>query len=402
MNWQDQLAQLSKLVEKSVGNFDVERDRADARRAVSLLGEQIEEIVRNLQITEDRARTLVSAIPVGLLICSQAGKCEAANPAALALFKCKYADELRGRIMSELFTIDGAALQAISGSSETPDWTRLNATEVDAHKVDDTTFPAEIVVRPFATPGAPRLLVVVEDVTARHEIERLKEEFVSMLSHDLRMPLTSLRLFMELVAAGRYDADPERLRIKARAMEEEAVRLLSMVNNLLDMHRLETRGLDMFFDVVPCSEILRQSVQSVETLAENRKIQVATKMFDKQMHVRADVQYVVQVLVNLLSNAIKFSPPDKSVELSVERQGRLVKFTVKDEGRGISPEFRERMFNRFEQARLAEDRLKGGSGLGLAISKAIVEQHGGTIGVDSEEGKGSSFWFTLEHMDLDI
>jgi PAS domain S-box-containing protein len=402
MNWQDQLAQLSKIIEKSAGSADVERDRANARRAISLLGEQIEELVRNLQITEDRARTLVTAIPVGLLICSEAGKCEAANPAALSLFKCKYADEMRGRNLNEIFTINGVALQPSTAASEAPDWTRTDSTEVEARKVDGTTFPAEIVIRPFATPGTPRILVVVEDVTARHEIERLKEEFVSMLSHDLRMPLTSLRLFMELVASGRYDADPENLRAKARAMEEESVRLLGMVNNLLDMHKLETHGLEMFFDVVPCGEILRLSVQSVETLAETRKIQLNTVPYDKQMHVRADVQYVVQVLVNLLSNAIKFSPPDKSIELLVVRQGRLVKFTVKDKGRGISPEFRERMFNRFEQARLAEDRLKGGSGLGLAISKAIVEQHGGTIGVDSEEGKGSSFWFTLEHIDLDI
>jgi PAS domain S-box-containing protein len=342
---------------------------------------------------------LISAIPVGLLICSEVGLVEAANPASLALFHCRYADELKGRELAQLFQPDKSSPHQIN---ENVDWHLAQTAEVLAKTVDGQSFPASIRAHPFATPGVSRLLVTVEDITERKKLERLKEEFISMLSHDLRTPLTSIRLFMDLVASGGYEQDLGAMRKRARGMEQESLRLLNMVNCLLEVHKLESTGLEMFFDIVPCQQLIKQSLQSVEPVAEERSIGIVIQEIDRRLHVKADAHYIVQVLVNLLSNAIKFSPSGKQVKVEVEATEQLIKFIISDEGPGISAEFRKRMFNRFEQSDISEDRLKGGSGLGLAIAKAIVEQHGGTIDVHSEEGLGTTFFFTLQRIDLDI
>jgi signal transduction histidine kinase len=396
--WQDQIARLTSIIEHP-GTGLTGQSASDARALIDSLNKNILQLSQNLQITEERTRTMIGALPIGLLICSKAGKVEAANPASLKLFRCKNSEDLRGRDLSQLFRLNGASLDLTRDYLDKID---SPATEVLAQTYYGQTFPADILIRPFATPGAPRLLVVVEDVTSRREIERLKEEFVSMLSHDLRTPLTSLRLFMDMIASGRYEHDLKAMREKARGMEEESVRLLNMVNSLLDMHKLESHGLEMFFDIVPCAQLIRQSIQSIETVAQQRNISIRTMTVDKTLHVNADEHYIVQVLVNLLSNAIKFSTPGQHIHVQVEPEGSLVKFSVKDKGPGISEEFRQRMFNRFEQARVSDARIKGGTGLGLAICKAIVEQHGGLIGVESREGAGSSFWFTLQRVDLEV
>jgi PAS domain S-box-containing protein len=396
-SWQESLEQLRSIISKQNGLNA--HDAQEAGRTLNDLGSAINLIVQNLQTTEERTRTLVSAIPVGLLICSGTGRVEAANPTSLALFRCGYADELRGRELKQLFQPDKASPHSID---EIVDWRLAQTTEVSAISVHGQSFPAMISVHRFATPGESRLLVTVEDITERKALERLKEEFVSMLSHDLKTPLTSIRLFMDLVASGRYEQDLESMRKRARGLEQESLRLITMVNSLLEIHKMESSGLEMFFDIEPCAQLVKQSLQSVEPIAEENSIGIVISEIDKRLHVKADAHYIVQVMVNLLSNAIKFSPPGREVNLKIEATEQLVKFIIRDEGPGIRPEFRNRMFNRFEQSDRTEDRLKGGSGLGLAIAKAIVEQHGGTIDVESEQGKGSAFFFTLQRVDLDI
>lgn len=396
--WQELIARLTSIIERTGNGLDGQL-ASEARMLIESLDKNFQLIKQTLQITEERTRTMVGALPVGILICSKAGTVEAANPAALQLFRCRGSETLRGRELSQLFQSKGAPLQL---TGDYIDETSSPAMEVIAQSIEEHSFPAEILIRPFLTPGTHRLLVVVEDITDRREIERLKEEFVSMLSHDLRTPVTSLRLFMDMIASGRYENDLKAMKEKARGMEQESTRLLNMISSLLDLHKLESRGLEMFFDIVPCNQVIRQSIQSVAGVAEERGVSIDAKVLDKGIHVKADAHYIVQVLVNLLSNAIKFSPPGDQIKVQAETTGNFVRFSIKDRGRGISEEFRQRMFNRFEQARISEDRLKGGSGLGLAICKAIVEQHGGAIGVESEEGSGSCFWFTLEKVDLEL
>jgi len=344
-----------------------------------------------LRMNAQRIRTLVNVLPLGLIITDQSGLIEAANPAALSLFGCHYQD-LNNRNLSTFFSAQGLPLQF---SLQGINWDKAKTQEALAVKPDGTHFPAEIAISLFSTTDAQKLMVLIEDVTARHEIERMKEEFLSMVSHDLRAPLTSIQIFLDMMASGSYQNNQEKAVQMAGQVQASAKRLINMVNSLLDMHMIDSGRLSMFIDIVDSSDMVNEAMQSVISLAELNQVPLLSHLPQNSVYVKADKDYVVQVLVNLISNAIKFSPKQHPVVISLEVGASLATFKVVDQGPGINEEFRKRMFNRFEQARISDRRVKGGSGLGLAIAKAIVEQHGGTIGVDSQEGKGSTFWFTL-------
>lgn len=383
--------QLRALIKRSLAEPRRGAEDGQLDRAIDELAIAYQTTTDRLENSEIRIRTLVDAIPLGLLIVSSAGRIEAANPASLLLFRCTY-EHLIGKQLRDLFELDGRPLDLASYSvSELS----KQATEVIALTASQEQFPASVTLRPFASSAETKMMVVVEDTTARHEIERLRQEFISMVSHDLRTPLTSIQSLLSLIAEGKYDGDLDLMKERVRGIESDASRLIGMINSLLEIHKMESGRLDLFIEVIPCAQIIKRSLQSISPLAERQKIKLVVDAIDPEIHVQADSDYSVQVLVNLLSNAIKFSPDGESIQLTNEVRESDVKLIVRDHGPGISLEFQKRLFNRFEQARLSDSRIKGGTGLGLAIAKGIVEQQGGTIAVESEEGQGSTFWFTL-------
>jgi signal transduction histidine kinase len=396
--WQNLLSELTKIIEQPSNGLNAQ-SAVNARNVITQLGTSFQEIVTNAQIAEKRIRTLINVMPLGLLVCSQNDKVEAVNPNALDLFRCTQTEQMRGVTLGQLFSLEGAPY---STSKHLVDSANSTKTEVIARTFDGQTFPGDIVVCQFSSIGPTRLLVLVEDITPVKEIERLKEEFVAMLSHDLRTPLTSLRVFVDLISSGRFDSNLQELKGKARSMEQEADRLLQMINSLLDVHKLESHGLEMFVDVTPCSEIVRQSIQAIDSLVETKNIALTIGEFDKDLHVNCDLPYTVQVLINLLGNSLKFSPAGTSVSLGLEPEDGFVKFKISDRGPGIPEDLQQKIFNRFEQVDALGDRRRGGSGLGLAISKGIIEQEGGRIGVESRDGGGSVFWFTLPRVELGL
>jgi signal transduction histidine kinase len=171
---------------------------------------------------------------------------------------------------------------------------------------------------------------------------------------------------------------------------------MSLINDLLDLEKLESGTILISFAPCDLAAIFADSFNAVKVFAQERSVTV--RMPERcQVECTADANRIVQVLVNLISNAVKFSPPDSTVSVEFEEMEKWLKIKVIDQGRGIPPRFREAIFERFQQVEAADAQKKGGTGLGLAICKAIVEQHGGTIGVDSVEGEGSTFWFTLPY-----
>jgi len=392
----DELHPQLKLLAERIGIEKNANKNGDIELLINQLNTVIQRHVERAENSEYRLRQIVhqvvEAMPVGMLITNDGGKIEAANPACKTMFRCEYA-ALVGHTLPDFFLSEHEIgnqefLAAQIGQSQ--------PLEVTAQRPDGGMFPADVLIRSFSlNPSLPKLLVVVEDVTARHEVERMKEEFVSMISHDLRTPLTSIQCFLNMLGEGMYDENMKTMKEKARGIEGDATRLIHMISNLLDVQKMEAGRLQMFLDIVPCHDIITRSVQSVEALSVKRKVPITVGNCDKSLHVRADCDYTIQVLVNFLSNAIKFSPTGAPIELTVQTQESFAKIMVSDRGPGISAEFKERMFNRFEQAQVSDARVKGGTGLGLAICKAIIEEHGGEIGVESDHGSGSTFWFTL-------
>jgi PAS domain S-box-containing protein len=246
-----------------------------------------------------------------------------------------------------------------------------------------------------------------EDITKRQEVERMKAEFISIVSHELRTPLTAIRGALGLLAAGVYDKKPEKGQRMLQVAAEQSDRLVRLVNDILDLGRLESGKVALTMKTCDAAALIQQSVETMRTNAEQG--QIALSVNAPLLPVWADSDSIIQTLTNLLSNAIKFSPPHTTISISAEPthskaivgypQGSisqpLVLFKVQDQGRGIPLDKIEIVFERFQQVDASDSRQKGGTGLGLAICRHIIEQHNGHIWAESVLGQGSTFYFTL-------
>lgn len=226
------------------------------------------------------------------------------------------------------------------------------------------------------------------------EIQKLKEQFVAMASHELRSPLTSIQGALTMLSMGIFGELPPEAASRVRRAESNVGRLINLINDLLDTEKMKAGKLDIAIEKVDVSEVIMKSVAAVTDLAEGKKVEIVG--VEPDVIVEADKARIVQVLVNLLSNAIKYSPQNGRVDIDVDEDDEhSITVTVRDQGCGIAPDHVALVFERFEQVKSPDASARGGSGLGLAIAKQIIAQHGGTIGVDSEEGKGSEFWFRI-------
>ncbi len=223
---------------------------------------------------------------------------------------------------------------------------------------------------------------------------RQQQEMLQMISHDLRTPLNAIQGALTLIADGLYGQLTESGVQKARVAEESAGRLTNLVNELLDVERLESSNLSMELKPTSLQQVITRSIDSISGFAAYKQIAINNK--HTNYYVFADEERLIQVVVNLLSNAIKFSADGSAVSINVLQSGRgEVEVRVTDCGRGVPPELKDAIFDRFSQTDRLDASNERGLGLGLAICKAIVLGHNGTIGVDSEHSKGSSFWFRL-------
>jgi signal transduction histidine kinase len=239
--------------------------------------------------------------------------------------------------------------------------------------------------------------VFMRDITERKEVERLKNEFVSTVSHELRTPLTSISASLALLADGIAGELPEDARQLVDIANASSGRLVRLIGDVLDIQKMEAGGVALERRVQPVLPIAREAVDAMASLAGQAGVTLACAAGPGADTACAavDRDRMMQVLTNLLSNAIKFSGAGDTVSTRVEAHDGRLRLAVDDQGAGIPPAFRERVFQRFAQADGADSRRKSGTGLGLSICKAIVEQHGGTIGFDSEMGQGTTFWVEL-------
>jgi signal transduction histidine kinase len=213
------------------------------------------------------------------------------------------------------------------------------------------------------------------------------------VSHELRTPLTSIRGSLGLLASGAVGVLSDEVVEVVAIAERNAVRLMALINDILDLERLETGKIELRFEQVAVESILRRAMESLATFGQKHGVTVEAP--EVSSTIWADADRIVQVLVNLLSNAVKFSLPGGIVTIGVASRENWVELRVTDHGRGVPEAHRRAIFERFRQVEASDSREKEGAGLGLAICKSIIEQHGGAIGLDSEEGGGSSFWFRV-------
>ena len=259
---------------------------------------------------------------------------------------------------------------------------------------DGTSFPAQYTGAPIRTQkGIIGAVITFQDVTRRREVERMKDEFISVVSHELRTPLTSIRGALGLLAGGKLGAFPD----KAQRMLDIAVnntdRLVRLINDILDIERMDSGRVTMQKRPVEIGDLMVQAVEVMRPMAE--KNGVILQLSPITATVLADPDRIIQTFTNLLSNAIKFSPPSSKITLSGVTSSDHVRLTIADQGRGIPADKLQSIFERFQQVDASDSREKGGTGLGLAICRTIIQQHEGEIWAESQLGEGSKFHITL-------
>jgi signal transduction histidine kinase/CheY-like chemotaxis protein/tetratricopeptide (TPR) repeat protein len=411
-------------------------ERLDAR-----VRERTEELGRanaELQESEARKAALLAASPDGVLALGRGGEVLDFNPAAERLFGLPRGEALgrplvgflapspdsppsdsapsdsapsdntpAGRAPPDSAPPDSAPSDSAPSDSAPSAWAPLREEveaaqgplrrEVTALRADGSRFPAELtLVRVSEGGGAVCYSAVARDISERREVDRLKSEFVSTVSHELRTPLTSIRGSLGLIEGGVMgEVAPPVLEL-VRIARTSTDRLVRLINDILDLEKMESGRLELRPELLAPGELLCAAAEGLEGAAAAAGVRLVAEAAAGLPPVRADRDRLLQVLTNLASNAVKFSPAGAEVRLRAGlAPGGGVSFRVEDRGPGIPAEGLARLFHRFVQLDASDTRARGGTGLGLAISKAIVEQHGSQLEVESEVGRGSTFHFTL-------
>jgi two-component system, OmpR family, phosphate regulon sensor histidine kinase PhoR len=257
------------------------------------------------------------------------------------------------------------------------------------------TDRASIVVR--AHPAvAGGVWVTLQDVTELQHLRRIRSEFIDNVSHELRTPLASVRLLTEMLMDDLADAQvPDRVRERVATIDIESGHLVQMVNELLDLSRMEQYSTHVRDDVVALPPLVEASLGRLQTFADRQGVVLIAQLPPDLPLVRGDEERLDQLLMNLVHNAIKFSSEGGKVTITADEHPDAAVISVRDEGVGIPAVDQDRVFERFYKADRARQRGLGGTGLGLAIARHIAEAHGGRIWLESTEGVGSTFSFSV-------
>lgn len=374
----DEIALLDNFFHDMAGTLKESRDKE-------------REMLDRMMMAEARVRSVIENMPVGVVILGTDGRVQTINPQVEQLFRYE-ADELIGGRIDPLFTARSARDTVVLKRLLSLE--KGKKTEFFATKKNGDNFFAELVLTEFETFEGLRYLLSIQDVTDRHEIERIKQEFYAMIAHDLRTPLMSAYMAVSMVTDGILGEVPPKIKETLVRAETGIKRLTGLINDFLDFEKLQSGKFELDYKLMSVESLIQRSVTEVEALANKYGLRIEIPDFDAMTF--ADEDRLVQVLVNLLSNAIKFSPENATIRTGADLSEDKITISITDEGPGIPGELQEKLFESFSQVQSNQSKAKiKGTGLGLAISKMIVEEHGGKIGVTSELGKGSTFWLQI-------
>ena len=267
-----------------------------------------------------------------------------------------------------------------------------------AETLDDRAFDIRVQQVSSFT-GQNKLVLVMRDTSDQVEMERIQSELLATISHELRTPMTSIKGAMGLLLSNAAGELPDKAREMLSIAYRNADRLVMIINDILDIEKIAAGQMEFDMKVAPLAPVIEEAIASNEQFANRFDVTVVRDGLDDTYVANFDFGRTLQVLTNLLSNAAKFSPPGGQVFVSIARMDDWVRISVKDQGKGIPPEDQEKIFDRFAQGSAQTQPRVASTGLGLNIAKAIMDQQNGSIGVDSEVGKGSTFFieFPIEN-----
>lgn len=355
---------------------------------------------RNLALAnEQKDEAILNGINEGLIVFSRDGRIEKVNPAAQAMLGYKE-NELTGQLYkSTLMALDSEG-SLVADENRPVDITLnqgkgLSNVDISYRRKDYTIFPVKLSIAPISLNG--QVLGAIEifrDTTREKQLEHMKDEFLSVASHELRTPMGAIRANIAMILSGDYGPVNKDLVEPLTDMRTSTVRLVELVNDLLNVARIEAGRMSFVLNDINIQEVLASVVSSLAPLGKEKNISISLSP-GEAVTTQADEDKIKQVLTNLIGNALKFT--DKgSITVAADPQKEAVEVTVNDTGIGIALEDQKKLFNKFSQINSTRDGKPAGTGLGLYISREIIRKMGGELWIkNSEPGRGSSFAFTI-------
>ncbi|MDH5359181.1 MAG: ATP-binding protein [Gammaproteobacteria bacterium] len=384
-----------------------------SRQAEEMSGEMsvfIEKLVDEQEVLENRVKisneiidesfarssAIVETAVEGIVTMDEYGKIESFNPAAENLFVRKL-DDVIGMDFIDLLNKNNiqpnALLKQIMRMSDESN--NRGVIELEAYTISGEILPVEIAVSVLSLKHKKIYTAFINDISERKQAEKLKNEFISNVSHELRTPLTSIRGAIGLMASSKIGEMPEKFKSMLTITLENTERLVRLINDILDIQKLEAGGVVFALSPIELAPIIEQCVEQNVAYAEQYGVRLNILNNIRNIVIKTEPDRLNQVLTNLISNAVKFSSVGDEVIISVSKISQYVRISVSDNGPGIPEEYRETIFDKFSQIDGSATRAKGGTGLGLNIAKSYVYRMNGEIGFDSIQGVGTTFFIEL-------
>jgi len=326
----------------------------------------------------ERIRKILHSIPLGLIVINRQQRIETINTMGRQLLEYNEPRELKGKKI-------GLVFPELELLTYTPEPLRTMALKKSGERI-----PIEIYVNEWQD---DLIFAHLQDVTERHRLERLRQDFLAMVSHDLRTPLSSLGLFLQMIVAGTFGEVSEKFRKNVNRAESSITLMVSLVNDLLDSEQIDSGDFQLDVQPTTTQRIVDKALDSCQGTANACNVTLIKEITNDALI--ADEDRVVRIICNLIGNAIKFSPCGATVSVTAGLNGTDVLFKVRDQGPGVPDHLRAAIFERYKQLEQPKETKKRGVGLGLSICKGLVEKHRGKIWVESTNGSGSEFCFTI-------
>jgi signal transduction histidine kinase len=271
----------------------------------------------------------------------------------------------------------------------------MHDTDLFNDEINNTIIEALIIFLAFAIMVAMSIWRLYREATRRQQAEQAKNEFISLMNHELRTPLTAIRGGLGLIASGVTSKMEGKTIQLAKLALNNAEHLGQLVDDFLDMQKLSSGKLEYHKEKVNIRPLVEHALEHYKSYAD--EFGVTFNLFPQSYdcEILADPHRIEQVMANLLSNAAKYGKDNDNIEILLERRADKVRISITDHGKGIPEDFQDRLFKAFEQSGNKREHVIKGTGLGLYIAKAIVQEHGGEIGFDTEKDRGTCFWFEL-------
>jgi len=364
-------------------------------KAIGEMGTQLRNKIEEISNEKEYLQTILKGMTEGVLVVDGRARILMVNDALRQLLSLS--SDVSDRMPVEIIRnaeLEDAIRKAIQDGENV-------ALELDFDKAGEKTIEVSVVsIHPSGTrteedsEGIRGAVAVFHDITRLKQLEKIRQDFVANVSHELRTPLTTIKGYAETLLDGALKEDQAFQFIQV--IQRHTDRLTKIVEDLLMLSKIETKEFQLKMETISLPNLVDDIIDFVKKPAEKKRISLSRHDMPSSLVVRADRSYLEQILINLLDNAIKYTPEGGKVIVSaVEKDSENIQFSIEDNGIGIPKEDLSRIFERFYRVDKGRSKELGGTGLGLSIVKHLVQAHGGRVWVESQLGKGSTFYFTL-------